>query len=291
MVKRGNTSNMPSEVTLYEAVFKALQELDGSGKNDEIRNRIIDDLKLPDEVVDMDHDGTVTELEYRLKWTRTDLKNAGIIERSQRGVWAITPAYAKAATINGSAVRKERSGRKSENIPSEVTDGKSVSSTGNDISEESVDQPWHQQLVKILAEMNPIGFERLTTRLLRECGFSDVKVTQQTADHGIDGIGRIQLYGLVSFNVAFQCKRQKQPVSSSQIREFRGSLNAVYEKGIFITTGTFSNAAQKEANDSSKSPEIDLIDGEEFIQLLINHQLGVEEIKDYKVNKNFFDEI
>ncbi len=278
---------IPSQPVLYEATFNALQKLNGSGTNEEIRKQIITDLALPDEVVDLDHDGTVTQLEYDLKWARTGLKNAGILESSQRGVWAITSAFSGVKKIDGNTIRAERS-KAPKKTPAKVP-----VCADNEESNDSleVDQDWHKDLVTILSEMDPYGFERLTSRVLRECGFSNVVVTQKSGDNGIDGYGKIQLYGLVSFNVAFQCKRQKNPVSSEQIRNFRGSLNAVFEKGIFITTGTFSNAAEKEAEDSSKKPQIDLIDGEEFIQLLIDHNLGVSEKKTYIVDKEFFKRI
>ena len=237
-------------------------------------------------MVDLDHDGTVTQLEYDLKWARTGLKNAGVIESSQRGVWAITSAYSGVKQIDGARIRVERAKPKSGKNESPVKDSDSTQSDSME-----VDQGWHRELVNILSEMDPYGFERLTSRVLRECGFSNVTVTQKSGDNGIDGYGKIQLYGLVSFNVAFQCKRQKSPVSSEQIRNFRGSLNAVFEKGIFITTGTFSNAAEKEAEDSSKTPQLDLIDGEEFIQLLIDHNLGVSDKKTYIVDTEVFKRI
>ena len=62
------------------------------------------------------------------------------------------------------------------------------------------------------------------------------------------------------------------------------------EKGIFITTGTFTRDARKEASNAGKQ-QIDLIDGEEFINKLIEYRLGVTEKLVYEVDKNFFDTI
>ena len=64
-----------------------------------------------------------------------------------------------------------------------------------------------------------------------------------------------------SFNVAFQCKRYTGSVSAGDIRDFRGSLTTDIEKGVFITTGTFTRAAREEASNAGKQ-QIDLVDGE-----------------------------
>ena len=57
--------------------------------------------------------------------------------------------------------------------------------------------------------MDPIAFERLCQRILRESGFIEVEVTKRSGDGGIDGYGTIRLGGLISFNVLFQSKRYK----------------------------------------------------------------------------------
>ena len=149
---------------------------------------------------------------------------------------------------------------------------------------------WKQHLYKILLEMNPYAFERLTQRLLRECGFSEVKVTKKSGDGGIDGIGKLKINGIFTFNIAFQCKRYRGNVNVSEIRDFRGSLTTDIEKALFITTGTFTQQAIEDACKSGKQ-QIDLMDGEEFINKLAELQLGVTEIKDYQINEEFFSKI
>ena len=96
--------------------------------------------------------------------------------------------------------------------------------------------------------------------------------------------------GIFSFNVAFQCKRYVGSVSAGDIRDFRGSLTTDIEKGIFITTGTFTRAAREEASNAGKQ-QIDLIDGTEFINKLIEYRLGVTEKTIYEVDKAFFEKV
>ncbi|MDE5883650.1 MAG: restriction endonuclease, partial [Oscillospiraceae bacterium] len=141
----------------------------------------------------------------------------------------------------------------------------------------------------ILINMNPYAFERLTQLLLRECGFDDVHVTKKSGDGGIDGTGKLKI-GILSFQVAFQCKRYRGVVGSPEIRDFRGSLTTNIEKGIFITTGSFSKQAVEEASTPGKQ-RIELIDGENFISKLAEFGIGLKERKDYEIDENFFNTI
>lgn len=138
--------------------------------------------------------------------------------------------------------------------------------------------------------MNSFAFERLSQLLLRECGFTQVTVTKKTGDGGIDGTGKFRINGVFSFNVAFQCKRLIGSVSAGDIRDFRGALTTDIEKGIFITTGTFTKAAREEASNVGKQ-QIDLIDGEEFVNKLIEYRLGVKEKTIFEVDHEFFKSV
>lgn len=138
--------------------------------------------------------------------------------------------------------------------------------------------------------MNPYSFEKLSQRLLRECGFDDVHVTKKSGDGGIDGTGKLRINGIFSFNIAFQCKRYQGSVGAAEIRDFRGSLTTDIEKGVFITTGSFSKPAIEEASNPGKQ-QIDLIDGEEFMTKLAEYGIGVREIKDYEIDEEYFSKI
>ena len=90
--------------------------------------------------------------------------------------------------------------------------------------------------------------------------------------------------------MAFQCKRYIGSVSAGDIRDFRESLTTDIEKGVFITTGSFTKVAREEASNTGKQ-QIDLIDGEEFISKLIEYGLGVKERTIYEVDKDFFEKV
>jgi restriction system protein len=133
---------------------------------------------------------------------------------------------------------------------------------------------WNAELLNALKTMDPIAFERLCQRILRESGFVRVEVTGKSSDGGIDGVGVLRMK-LVSFQVMFQCKRYKGSVSSPAIRDFRGAMTGRADKGLFMTTGTFTAEAKREAVRDG-APTIDLIDGDSLCDLLKSLSLGVD---------------
>lgn len=291
----------PTYTELIIPTYDALKQLGGSGTNNEIYERVSVDLNLSDEVLDEPHLGSLnqSEVEYQLAWARTYLKNYGIIVNSARSVWSITSEYASELTVSAKEIvtfTVQKNAKKREMAKSnDKSDGKTDKPEDDSDSNDDVEfpdevKPWRQQLANVLQNMDPYGFERLSQRLLRECGFIQVSVTKKSGDGGIDGTGKLKINGIVSFNVAFQCKRYKGLVSSGDIRDFRGSLTTDIEKGIFITTGSFSKAAKDEATTPGKK-QIDLIDGEEFISKLAEYSIGVKEVKTYEIDEDFFAKI
>ena len=272
-----DTTRIPKFNELMMPVFRVLKSLGGSGKNDEILNHVIVDLNLPDNVVDALHceQQGLTELAYRLGWAKTYLKHYGILNNSERGVWSITPAYNNVDIIDEKEIVKKYKPASMSTVPCPI----------DTVPDEIA--PWRKRVAEILQNMDPYGFERLTQRLLRECEFLDVQVTRKSDDGGIDGTGRLAINGIFSFHVAFQCKRYRGSVGASEIRDFRGSLPTNIEKGVMITTGIFSRAAIEEASCPGKK-QIDLIDGEAFIDKLTQYGLGLKPVKAYEVDEEFF---
>jgi len=139
----------------------------------------------------------------------------------------------------------------------------------------------------------PDSFERLARRLLREAGFVSATVTGKSGDGGIDGIGVYRL-SLVSFPVFFQCKRYRGSVGAGAIRDFRGAMSGRGDKGLLITTGSFTADAKQEATRDG-APPVDLIDGERLCDLLKEHKLGVRtlvrQVEDVEESPEFFSDL
>lgn len=288
---KNEIKNVPGYAVLIEATFTALKELGGSGKNNEINDKAAEILKLSDAILSVPHlnSSSLSEVNYRLAWARTLLKNYGAIENSARSVWSIKSDFSTIEKVDGEYIERNcKNSSAQRNDDSDDSIEKQMEDAGVDVPDEI--RPWRKKLYNVLINMNPYSFEKLTQRLLRECGFDDVKVTKKSGDGGIDGTGKLKINGIFSFNIAFQCKRYQGSVGAPDIRDFRGSLTTDIEKGLFITTGSFSKQAIEEASNPGKQ-QIDLIDGEEFITKLAEYGIGVHEIKDYDIDEDYFAKI
>lgn len=166
-------------VNLLQPTFDALKNLGGSGSNSEILDQVIQDLKIPDEIVDIPHSSKYNnyqnELAYQLAWARTYLSKYGVINNSTRGIWSICNNFNDIKKLDTREIIEHFNKIKN-------TGKKELSQTDdkeelNEYPEEI--KPWRTKLSEILHNMNPYGFERLSQRLLRECGFSQVEVTKK----------------------------------------------------------------------------------------------------------------
>ncbi len=256
-------------------LITALRDLGGSGSIDEIYERVIQNLKMSDGILSVLHDpetSNQTEVHYRLAWARTYLKKYGVLTNSTRGIWALVKP--DLTTVEPKDVLKvsretDKKGRQAKNNQKESQDTPEA-----DTPEET--QSWRAKLYYILTkQIDPSSFERLIQRLLRESGFVQVEVTGRTGDGGIDGKGIARIHGFMSFHVVFQCKRYSGVVSASHIRDFRGAMVGRADKGLFITTGTFSRDAVKEASRDG-APPIDLVDGDHLADKLKEFSLGTK---------------
>jgi len=264
---------------LMNPLIQALKNLGGSGTNEEINNKVAELAKIPSDQLEVLHNpekGGMTEIEYRLMWTRTYLKFYGIIENSARGVWSLTEKGSKQEKVDEKdvvrVVREQMKKNKQET---------------NDDNEPNHKVEWQEELLEVILEMSPSAFERLIQRILRESGFVQVEVTGQSGDGGVDGHGILRLGGLLSFHVIFQAKRWKGAVGSGQVRDFRGAMVGRADKGLLITTGAFTKDAIKEASRDG-APAIDLIDGDQLVEKLKQLSLGVN-TKKIEVEQVFID--
>lgn len=151
---------------------------------------------------------------------------------------------------------------------------------------------WSRQLLSILRGMTPASFERLCQELLNRGGLDEVTVTGRPGDEGIDGRAVVRFAGLVSFPAVFQCKRYGRPVTAPMIREFRGAMTGRADKGLFITTSSFTTQALREAKRDG-APFLDLIDGELLTEKLRELSIGVTLNRDgeVEINPGWFDNL
>lgn len=270
----------------------AVRELGGSGSIDEIVNTVLEREQYSSQQIDELHnDGPQTEIEFRLAWARSWLKGMGLLTNSDRAVWSLTENGRVAEEQDLPELRRQyttnmREARKAKKEAQEHDLVDPDESSEIDVE----DRDWRETPLDLLMAMSPSAFERLAQRLLREAGFLSATVTGRSGDGGIDGQGVYRM-SLLSFPVFFQCKRYQGSVGSSVVRDFRGAMAGRGDKGLLITTGTFTKDAKSEANRDG-APPIDLIDGQRLCDLLKDYDLGVttmiRQVEDVVVEPEFF---
>jgi restriction system protein len=291
--------DVPPYHELLLPTLQAVGELGGSASIGEIVETVIKREGFSDaQQAVLHNDGPETEIGYRLAWARTYLKGMGLLTNSSRGVWALTDDGTAMLTdpsatddLRSEQIQELRARYLAEMRMARKTRPQEVDEP--DDGQPSPERSWKEQLLEQLMNMPPDAFERLARRLLREADFDSVNVTGQSGDGGIDGLGVYRL-GLVSFPVFFQCKRYRGSVSPSAVRDFRGAMAGRGDKGLLITTGTFTADAKKEATRDG-APPIDLIDGDRLCELLKRYDLGIRTttrtVEDVAIDAAFFADI
>ena len=258
-------TSVPQYHTFMWPTVVALRQLGGSGTISEIVAQVAEDGSYSEEQQSLLHkDGPGTEIAYRIAWARTYLKGMGLATNTRRGVWALAEEGRRVTEKEIAPLRKIY-------LASMKDARKGHQATPPELSEE--EQPWQDQLLERLLELHPDAFERLCRRILREAGFIRTQVTGGSGDGGIDGVGTYRV-SLVSFQVFFQAKRWRKSVGSKEVRDFRGAMTGRGEKGLLITTSTFTAEAKAEASRDG-APPVDLVDGAMLCELLADHGIGV----------------
>ncbi|WP_235500826.1 restriction endonuclease [Lacticaseibacillus zeae] len=133
------------------------------------------------------------------------------------------------------------------------------------------------ELIERIRESEPVFFEHLVADLLTKMGYQGQNgstiVTPQSNDGGIDAI--INQDPLGTSTVYLQAKRYQASniVQRPAIDTFYGALSRVHaDRGVFITTSSFSKSAQETA----KGFSIVLIDGIRLSGLMLKYHVGVQ---------------
>ena len=256
---------IPRIADLLWPALKAVSEAGGSAMRDEIVDLVRRIAKMTDEQLAVLNQDGRPKVVARTIWAIRALRRIGALDSSQRGVYAMTQdgtghlrmgdADADAALRASYDDHLRRAGRKAAATKAAKEGGGTVEPGGalgapvegtDEDSASLADDGWRIALLEILKRMTPAAFERLAQRILREAGFQKVDVVGRAGDGGIDGVGLYRM-SLVSFPIYFQCKRYAGSVGAGVVRDFRGAMVGRGDKGLLITTGTFTPAARAEA--------------------------------------------
>ncbi len=279
-----------------------------SDKKEHSNNEAIEKLTrefnlTPEETSEKLHSGQF-KFVNRIGWAKTALTKASLLEVPRRSYMKITdegmkllnmgikeinyeylyknyPTYARWQDDLYNRYKEKKNKREpletgvEESTPQEVLD-EQYRLLRNNLAEELLDR---------LKKVTPTEFEKIVLDLLKRLDYGEeIEHTGQTGDGGIDGIIKQDKLGLDSVYV--QAKRWTTgSVGSPDINQFYGALEGKgATKGVFITTSRFSEDAEKRA-DSLKTKKIILIDGKRLANLMIDNDVGVSMITDYKIKR------
>lgn len=283
----------PRFVRYFGPLVHALKALGGSARPPEVKRAIATNLSLSDDVLNQRIKSGLSRFGNDVDWARFYLVHAGYVDASARGVWSLTDKGYSYILTHDQAVELFKEIHKQFVLDSKAKSSSARAEPQDEEDEEQVAlaaEIGHRDvMLTILRELPSSGFERLCQRILREAGFESVSVTGRSGDGGLDGIGILQINPLVSFKVLFQCKRYSGEVTPSQVRDFRGAMQGRADKGIILTTGTFSSKAEEEALREGVPP-IELVDAEKLLDMLEELELGFKPRKAFEIDEGFISQ-
>lgn len=294
---------IPDYQTLMRPVLESAQE--GEVKIGEVVDRLADRLDLSEEERnELLPSGRQPRFANRVHWAKSHLKQAGLVELTRRGYFIITDRGKQAladvaATINNAYLEqfgefkefqmRHRAAPETEPGDARTPDERlrqAYKQINDDLSEELLDR---------VRERSSKFLEDLIVELLLAMGYGGTEDAGRrlgkSGDDGVDGV--IEQDALGVDQIYLQAKRYAadKVIGPGAIREFFGALSLKKaQKGIFVTTSSFSPAAQQTAE--SLTSRIVLIDGLKLASLMIRYNTGCrdeEVLYRKKIDEDFFD--
>lgn len=230
----------------------------------------------------------------RVRWAKTYLTKAGLIESTRRAHFRITDRGRQALAENPDRIdnnylsqfpefeefrsqstdaRQERLPTPEESAPEDRTPDEIMRS-----AHQEVELSLRQELLDRVIAAPPDFFERLIVNLLVAMGYGGSledagRALGKSGDGGVDGVIDQDALGLD--RVYIQAKRYQQgnTVGGREIRDFFGSLDRFKAaKGLFVTTSDFTKDARETAGLLSK--RIVLIGGDQLAALMVRYDVG-----------------
>jgi restriction system protein len=260
--------------TIYEA-FKILKEEGGQLSGKEIKDRVSQRLQFTDwEKGILEKTGNTRWISIMHFFT-IDCMKAGYM-RKAKGIWYITPEGEQAFKKYGpvefldsatAAYRKWRAENKS--LSKEEDEPAELEQNIEQVQQANLEQLEDQAISGIkdfINKKNPYEFQDLVAALLRAMGYYTPFISPKGKDGGIDIIAFQDPLGINTPRLKVQVKHYPQnPIAADAIRSLKGLINTGEEVGLFITSGRFSNEAERFAREANV--HIKLIDGDELISL------------------------
>lgn len=291
--------SIPTQNELYEPIFRLMQDGRVRGLIDVEDAMAVHFALTRDQRETLKASGTQRLLNNRCGWATWRLIQPGFLQRIDRGTYQITE-LGKIRGEDISPLRRHELFPASDSVSGIATTVDAAQPTSRN-PEELIDDAYKATQAKLsedllieIAQKSPQFFERLVLQLLIKMGYGGSRqeageAVGKSGDGGIDGIINEDRLGLDA--IYLQAKRWEGSVGEGPIRDFKGALDAKgAQKGVFITTSSFTPAAIAAAK-NSRSYKIVLIDGQRLADLMIEHDLGVSVAAVYqlkRIDSDFF---
>ncbi|ADJ62731.1 restriction endonuclease [Herbaspirillum seropedicae] len=292
----------------YQSIMLPLLRLTGDTKEHRFRDlveQLADEFSLTDaQRAEMLPSGTAPLFDNRAGWARTYLKQAGLLQSAKRGVLQITERGSDLLSkppvkIDVEFLRRYQEfrefqvRRRTKEVDTPDAPNATVASTDQTPEDalaaayQTLRSNLEAELLDQVRSMSPAFFERLVIDLLVSMGYGGSRQDAASAvgksgDGGIDGIIKEDRLGLDVIYV--QAKRWEGTVGRPEIQKFAGALQGQRaNKGVFITTSSFSSEAEEYTNIISS--KIILLDGRQLAKLMVDHNVGVAQVGLYEIKK------
>jgi restriction system protein len=261
-----------------------------------------------DQVSELLASGKRRKFDDRVRWAKTYLQKANLLESTGRGTFRITRRGLEVLkddpTFINRAFLKQYPEFQEFITPAQIDKGDQpfmeMVETPRALMHtmyENLRIDLAEELLDYILSASPAFFERLVIDLLVAMGYGGTltgagKVTKRSGDSGIDGIIQQDKLGLETIYVQAKRYARDNVVGRPAVQAFVGSLTGVgAKKGVFITTSRFSREAVEYAQNVQHQKVI-LIDGQQLTQLMIDHDVGVSVEQVYvikHVDSDYFD--
>ena len=279
----------PQFIRFFRPTIEVLQEIGGSGSVAEVIDLVIEKMNISEEEQAVTNKNGGSRVRNQIQWAKLHLVKTGYIDAPRRGMWNLT---GKGLKMDASSLNELKTFKKARETslaePNEVENDTPTIDEDEVYEGKAID--YKIELINTLKSLSSNGFERMCQRLLREHGFQKVTISGRSGDGGSDRNGLLELNPFISFTELFQCKRYQGSVSASQVRDLRGTMMGSADKGIIITTGSFTVDAKKEARRDGVPPPIELVDRDKLVEMFERLELGLRPRKTYDIDVSFFED-
>lgn len=297
---------MLTHYDLMKPLILVLQSRNDKVSNQEALIAVTQNLGLNEEQKNLRMNNGKNLIQYRLRWAKTYLKKAGILEAIDNKHFRLTTLgdsldLTQIQRFNAKILSQYdgfnefRGNAKKYSIHQNIVDEDNEATPEETIETSfmELNKSIKEELLEKIKLNSPKFFEQLVVDLLVAMGYGGshddaAQAIGKTSDGGIDGIISEDRLGLDKIYI--QAKRWENTVGRPEIQQFNGALSdQVAKKGVFITTSSFS----KEAVESAKKSGIVLIDGDKLTTLMIEFGLGIQIERSfhiYRIDQDRFDE-